>query len=163
MKLIEHVAEHNEAARKLADMDLPADAVKDTLESMTGALEVKARSVAGFILGVEADARARREHAEKVLAKAKAEENRAASMREYLHYCMISAGITEIKGPEFTLRIRDNPAKVVVDRDESVPADYWVDVPATQRLDKQLVKQAIKDGYDVPGCRLERGTRLEVK
>jgi hypothetical protein len=35
--------------------------------------------------------------------------------------------------------------------------------PPPPALDKKAVAEALKAGEDVPGCRLEQGTRLEIK
>jgi hypothetical protein len=42
------------AANQLADLDLPPEAIKDTLESLSGDLEVKAVNVAMFVRGLDA-------------------------------------------------------------------------------------------------------------
>ena len=163
MKLYEITDQRRQALTELGDMDLPAEVVADTLEGLTGAFTEKTKDVAAHILNMDADVEAMNHYIARMVAKRDSAKKRNDWLREYLRSNMEASEITEIKGPEFTLRIRDNPAKVVVDSAASIPADYYVEVPVTIRLDKKLVKQAIVDGYDVPGAHLERGTRLEIK
>ena len=163
MHLYEITADYRQALATLEDMDLPPEVVADTIEGLAGALEEKGRNVAAFMQHLEADAKAMLDAESRIAARRKAVEARAAWLREYLHRNMVAADITEISCPEFVLRIRQNPVKVVVDDADSIPADYQVEIPATTRLDKKLVKSAIEDGYDVPGAHLERGTRLDIK
>jgi hypothetical protein len=77
---------------------------------------------------------------------------------------MQAANITKIESPYFTLSIAKNPESVIVDCDTIIPADYFRQ-PETPPpvLDKTLVKKAIKDGFEVPGCHLESGVRLSIK
>ena len=49
------------AAQQLADLDLPPEAVADTLEGMSGDLELKAQNVAMFVRNLEATAAAIKE------------------------------------------------------------------------------------------------------
>ena len=163
MKLYEITDQRRQALAELDDMDLPADVVADTLEGLTGTFVEKAKDVAAYILNMDADVQAMDFYIERMVAKRDATKRRKEWGIEYLHTNMIASDITEIKGPEFTLRVRQNPVKVMVDDADSIPADYQVEIPATTRLDKKLVKKAIEDGFDVPGAHLERGTRLDIK
>ena len=50
--------EYRSAALKLADLDMDAQTIADTLEGMSGELEVKAQNVAHMVRSIEADAAA---------------------------------------------------------------------------------------------------------
>ena len=56
-------AEYQSAVAQLADLDLDEQTFADTLESLSGDLEAKAKNVAMFALELEASAKARREAA----------------------------------------------------------------------------------------------------
>jgi len=73
------------------------------------------------------------------------------------------AGISKIECPWFVVSIAQNPEAVTVDDEDAIPRDYFKEIPASFVLDKVLLKQAIKDGYTVPGARLTRGTSLRIK
>jgi hypothetical protein len=96
-------------------------------------------------------------------ARRKSIEKRAASLKQYLHDNMEKAGIQKIECPWFVVSIKKNPASVVIDDEASIPADYLREIPASFQPDKSLIKQAIADGFTVPGCHIQAGTRLEIK
>jgi hypothetical protein len=73
------------------------------------------------------------------------------------------AGIQKIECPWFVITLAQNPEAVTVDDESLIPRDYFKEIPATFHLDKALLKQAIKDGYAVPGAHLSRGTSLRIK
>jgi hypothetical protein len=113
--------EYAEAAEKLADMDLPAQAVMDTLEGLQGEIDRKATNVAMFCQNLETLANQIKEAEAKMAHRRKVLENRAASIKAYIKTCMESAGITKIECPYFKMAIRQNPPRVVIDNMEAIP------------------------------------------
>ena len=85
-------AEYQQAARQLADLDLDAQTIADTLESIGGDLEHKAQNVALMVRSFEADAAAISQWAKDATARASAVQARADSLREYLSRSMKEIG-----------------------------------------------------------------------
>ena len=150
-------------AEKLADADLPDDVIADTLEALQFPLEEKCKNVAMVIRNMEADAKAIKDAADAMLARAKSAENRAKHLKGYLQSAMESTGISKIECPWFVISIRNNPESVVIDAESQIPDDYLREVPATYSPDKALIKKAIQDGFAVPGCHLTRTQSLSIK
>jgi hypothetical protein len=150
---------------ELADSDeFPAETLRDTLDAVTGEIEVKARSIGLLTRNIEATAAMIRDAAKAMLTRADRLEKRAESIKAYLLFNMEASGITRIECPEFVIAVRKNPPSVVVDDEQAVPPEYFVEPPAPPpRLDKDAVKRAIRDGKDVPGVRLFQSERLEIK
>ncbi len=148
---------------KLHDAEIDEQTIADTLEGIGGDLQEKSVSVAKYIKNLESDAEQIKQAEQQMAERRKALEKRAESIKHYLHSNMEKAGITKIECPWFVLSIKNNPEAVQIVDEESIPRDYFKEIPASFVLDKTLVKQAIKDGFDVPGCHLSRGTRLEIK
>lgn len=162
--LYQLVAEYREAAAVLDDLDLDDQTVADTLEGMTGAIEVKAVNVACVARNLEATAGAIREAEAQMSARRKAIEARADGLRRYLLACMQQTGIQKIESPYFRLAVRDNPAAVDVFDAKQLPAEFMRQPePPPPAPDKSAIKEALKAGRDVPGARLTQGQRLEVK
>lgn len=155
--------EFRATADQLADLDLPPEVVADTLESIALPLEQKAVSVACFVRNLEATAEQIKLAEDAMAKRRKAIQARADHVRKYLMDNMERCGISKIDSPYFNLAIRDNPESVDIDQPELIPQDYMREIPATYQPDKPLIKQAIKDGHDVPGARLVRGKRLDIK
>ena len=155
--------EFREAAEKLADAELPDEVIADTLESLQFPIEEKAKNVAMVIRNIEASAKAIKEAADAMILRAKSEENRAKNLKGYLQSAMEATGITKIESPYFVISLRNNPESVVIDAESQIPADYMREIPATYSPDKTLIKKAIQDGFDVPGCHLTRTQSLQIK
>jgi len=164
LTLYELAAEHRTALEKLADLDLPPEAVADTLESLGGELEAKAQNVVAFMRNLETTAIAIKEAEGQMASRRKAIENRVSSLKRYVLDAMQHNGIQRIDCPHFSISIAKNPPAVDVYDEGQIPKDYFIDPPPPPpQLDKNLIKQAIKDGFEVPGARLTQGVRLNIK
>lgn len=156
-------AEHRALADKLHDTDLDEQTIIDTLEAESGDLVEKGKNVAAVFRNLESDAKQIKEAEQQLAERRKAIEKRAESLKHYLKTNMEIAGIPKIDCPWFVVSVAQNPESVTIDDESLIPRDYFKEIPATYQLDKALVKSAIKDGYDVPGARLTRGTSLRIK
>jgi hypothetical protein len=163
MNLYEIAVQYREDAHRLADLDLPAEVVTDTLDAMAGELEVKAQNVVMYARNLEATAAAIKEAEEQMAKRRKAIENRAKHLLEYVQGCMETAGVQKIECPYFRLSIARKPQAVDVFEPGLLPAEYMRQ-PETPppAPDKAAIAQALKEGKDVPGARLLQGTRLAI-
>lgn len=151
------------AAEMLADLDMPPEAVADTLESLGGDLEVKAQNVALFARNLEATAAAIKQAEGDMAKRRKAIENRVAHLKDYLLAGMLVAGVKKIEGPYLRLGVRDNPEAVEVFDAAQIPAEFMRQPePPPAAPDKTAIKTAIKAGAEVPGCKLTRSHRLDI-
>lgn len=155
--------EHRALADKLHDLDLDDQTIADTLEAEGDDLVEKGKNVAAVFRNLESDAAQIKEAEQQLAARRKSIEKRAEALRNYLKTNMEVAGITKIECPWFVVSIAQNPEAVTVDDESLIPRDYFEEIPATYQLDKNLIKQAIKDGFTVPGAHLSRGTSLRIK
>jgi hypothetical protein len=153
--------DYRDAANKLADLDLDEQTIEDTLEGMSGELEVKATNTAMLVRNLEASAAAIKEAETQMAARRKALENRAARIKDYLLSNMMVAGIQKIECPFFKLAVRENPPAVEIYEQGTIPAQYMTTPDPVP--DKKAIGAALKDGKDVPGCKLTRGVRLDIK
>ncbi len=156
-------AEHRALADKLHDIDLDDQTILDTLEGESTDLVEKGKNVAAVFRNLESDAKQIKEAEQQLAERRKAIEKRAESLKTYLKTNMEVAGIQKIECPWFCVSIAQNPEAVTVDDESLIPRDYFKEVPVMYVLDKGMVKAAIKDGYNVPGARLTRGTSLRIK
>lgn len=161
--LFQLAAEFRAISDRLHEADLDEQTIADTLEGIGGDLQEKSINVAKYIKNLESDADQIKQVEQQMAERRKVLEKKAASIKHYLHTNMEKAGISKIECPWFVLSIKNNPESVQVADEGSIPRDYFKEIPASYSLDKALVKQAIRDGFDVPGCFLSRGTRLEIK
>lgn len=155
--------DYREAVEKLADMDLPPEAVKDTLEGLRGDLNIKATNVAMFCQNLDALAKQIKEAEQQMAHRRKVLENRADSIRAYIKHCMESAGVSKIECPYFKMSIKQNPPRVVIDNAEAIPSTYLrTPEPPPPEPDKKAIADLLKK-ETVTWAHLESGTRLEIK
>lgn len=161
--LYEIAAAYRADAERLAELDLDPQTLADTLESMSGELEVKAQNVAFVARNLEALA-AQIKTAESAMAtRRKALEKRAAGLRTYLLCSMQVAGVQKLEGPYLRLSVKNNSAAVDVFDAAQIPAAYMRQPePPPPVPDKDAIAAELKQGRDVPGARLTQSQRLDI-
>jgi hypothetical protein len=164
MNLFEIASEYRADAAKLQDLELDDQTFSDTLEAISGDLETKAMNTAFVARNLEATAEQIKNHAKAMVERAKAMENRAERIRKYLLDGLQLAGRDKIDTPFFKIKIALNPPAVAIDDEALIPSTYKTEpVAPLPAPDKKLIAAALKDGFEVPGCRLVRGTRLDIR
>jgi hypothetical protein len=143
--------------------DIPEDAIRDTLDSLEGDFEVKAVTIAKFILSLE-------DAADSIAAAAKAMEARAArvnkraeSIKAYLLFQMQAINKKKIETAEIILRRQNNPPAVQITNESGIPAEYWRQPPIPPMIpDKAKLKEALQSGIDIPGAFIESGEHVRI-
>jgi len=150
--------------QKLQDMDLDEQTFADTLESLSGDLEVKATNVAMFVRNLEASAESIKAAEKQMAERRKAIEAKAERIRNYLKDNMARTGITKIDCPYFALSLRNSPPAVEVINADEIPAQYFdIPEPPAPVLNKNRLKDDLKNGVIVEGARLTQGSYLQIK
>ncbi len=144
------------------EVDLPIEAINDTLEALGGELEDKAVNVTKFLRNMEAVADAIKAAEESMAKRRKALENRVKWMKDYLKGNMEHTGISKIECPFFKLSIQKNPAAVNILDEAAIPEQFKEQV-VSWKINKTAIKDAIKSGETVKGAELTTGTRLVIK
>jgi hypothetical protein len=144
------------------EMDVPMQAIADTLEGIEGQFQDKAVNVAKFLRNMESMAEAIKEAEEKMSQRRRALESRAKWLRDYLKANMEKASVTRIESPWFVLSIQKNPAALKIVDEAAIPPFFKTEV-ITFELDKASIKQTLEAGEEVPGAVLSQGTRLVVR
>jgi hypothetical protein len=147
----------------LSGMDADDPAIADTIEGMDGVFDDKAVSVIAYARNLEATAEAIKQAESDMAERRKKLEAKAERLRDYVRISMAMIGKSEINSPWFDIRIKKNPAKVVIDDESSLDAKFWRVPEPKPVVDKKLIAAAINDGEKVTGAHIEHGTRLEVK
>jgi len=158
------VGERLALQNKLESLDLDAGVIADTLEGDSPAIQAKIESYCYVILNMETIPDAIEAEEKRLAERRKAYKKRIESIKEWLRTNMQMAGISKIESPVFTVALQNNPPAVVIDDASLIPADYMraPDAPPPAP-DKALIKQAINDGFEVAGARLQTIQRLVIK
>ena len=146
------------------EMNIPIEAVNDTLEGLAGELEDKAVNVAKFIRNMEATVEAIKAAEVEMAKRRKALENRVAWLKGYLKSSMEVTGISKIECPYFRLSIAKNPAALDMFDESLIPAEYkYTETVTTEFIDKAAIKADLAKGLLVQGARLVKGSHLVIK
>jgi len=164
MSLYLIATEYRQALDTLAESDLDPQTLADTLEGLDGELQPKSIAVAMWVRNLDAEADAIEAAAKAMQDRAKAARTKAERTRAYLLQCMQLAGVERISSPHVVLSVRANPAGVEIEDESQIPASYMTEPkPVPPKPDKTLIKRALQDGFEVPGCKLVRGASLRIK
>ena len=149
--------------QELMDEDIDQEAVRDTLEAIEGAIEVKAKNIAVLVQSMGNDADIIKAEEQRLAARRKAIENRQKWLKDYLQYNMEAVGIDKFKTPTHTIALQNNPPALNIYDEGKIPASYMTIIPERWEVDKQAVKEDLKAGAEVPGAELTRGKSLRIR
>ena len=151
-----------EKYQQLVDIseDLDEETLKDTLDSINEAIEVKVENTAAFIKQIEANANMLKDEEKRLTERRKKQENNAKNMKVYLQDQLEKVGKLKIVGNRFTVAIQNNPASVVV-TDEKKLSKYFIEQPP--QLNKTILKQDLKNGLEVDGAELQSTRSIRIR
>ena len=150
--------------RDLEELDLGQEEFEDKLANLSGELADKATAVAMFVRNIEATVDAMKQAEKQIADRRKAKEAKAERIRSYLLENMLRIGISKIDTPYFSLSVRKNPPAVEVINLDAIPDEY-LDIPPLPQpvLNKNRLKDDLKNGVIVEGARLTAGHSLQIK
>ena len=159
-------AQYSMLLDKLAAGDFDAQTVADTIEASgiiddidhkVEGYELVARTIEQFNPALDAEiARLKALKEKRALA--------AAALRKRVLLFFIEHSIERVTTARFTISLRQNPEAVDVFDERMIPAQFMKTPKAPEPApDKLAIKAELAAGRDVPGARLTRGHRLDVK
>jgi len=164
VRLYELTAQYKSLEALEVSEDLPAEVVRDTLEALDGDFRDKATNVALFSRNLLSVAESIETAAKRMIERAKVLRQRSESLDAYLQLNMQATRITKIESPWFTISLKKNPPKVVIDHQGSIPDRFWRQPEAPPKaIDMRAIAAAIKAGEEVPGAHTETFERIEIK
>ena len=83
-------------------------------------------------------------------------------MREYLKNNLEKSGLKKIDAPDISISMQKNPYKVVITNETEIPSNF-IDTKETKAINKEKIKEALKNGEEVPGCELVQENRITIK
>ena len=158
MKLYEISNDYQGLLALAEDGELTQEAIADTLEALDTGFVGKVRNCVMVLKEIEAGAAAAKTEMERMKSLADSRQKQADRMKEYISENMKYIGKDKLDLGIFSLTLK-KPTKVAdIDDESKIPKGYWVEVPATERLDKKALLDALKAG-PVEGARLKDGKR----
>ena len=167
LTLFEIAQEFRHITDVLMDAGCDEQTLTDTLEGEAWPLEIKAQQYAFVVRNLEATAAAIKDAEAAMKKRRESLEKRAAYLAERLKTGMEIAGVIKLDCPHFAISIKKNPPSVDIWDEKQIPAKFMRTPeplpPPVAVPDKKAIKAAIDAEENVPGAKLARGTRIEIK
>jgi len=149
-----HLYEITENYRGLMELDLPEDALIDTLEAITAEFDDKAIAVGYVIKNLNGEVDAIDAEVSRLLKRSNARKSRVSSLKSYLLGAMSVMDKKKIECEVFSLTRQRGRMSVVIDNQEDLPEGC---LKISVSPNKTAIKKAIDEGWEVKGAHLERG------
>lgn len=147
--------------RAIQEMDLDEETLRDTLDSIIGEVEPKAENIVKWIRNLKGENTAIKEEETRLKNKRIANENKIKSLGLYLEDFLKTSGLTRIKTELFTISLQNNPPSVEVYDATLIPPRYLIEqLPV---VDKQIIKELLKQGEEIPGATLKQTKGLRIR
>ena len=149
----------------MEDPDVDPQIVEDSLEAISGEIEVKADGYARVMAELEARKTAVKAEKDRLAALESSLGKNIDRMKESLKTSMIATGKTKFKTDLFSFSVQKNPPKVVIDEPSGIPKAYLI--PQDPKIDTAAIKNALKNADEAPLwegiAHLEQGESLRIK
>ena len=148
-------------------MDL--DALEEGLKSIEGDMTDKCKNGIGLIRELEARRDAMKAESKRLTANAHTLDNKLNHIKKIYVEGLQAFGKNRIDTTIGRMSIQKNPPALKVTVPDGIPykgtiPDTYLDViPEHYELNKAAIKDALKQGEEVPYCHLESGVSLRIK
>lgn len=147
--------------RAIQEMDLDEETLRDTLDSIIGEVEPKAENIVKWIRNLKGENTAIKEEETRLKNKRITNENKIKALSLYLEDFLKNSGLTRLKTGLFTLSIQNNPPSLEIYDATLIPDKYLIEQLPT--IDKQAIKELLKQGIEVPGAELKQTKGLRIR
>ena len=131
----------------------------DALHAVEAEASDKIEATALYLRELDAEAKAAKEEADRMLARVKSLQKRSDYLKSMLLEALHATG--KVKTSRVTVSIRTTQA-VEVSEGANLPEAYTT-VKTTVSPNKIAIKQALLDGVEVPGCSLEARESVSIR
>lgn len=94
-------------------------------------------------------------------ARRKSLEARVDEAKAFIKRYMLQEGLAELEGNVVKYTLAKSQAKLIIEDEKSIPDDYKLQTVITE-IRKDAIKDQLKMGDQIPGCRLEDSFSLKV-
>jgi len=164
--LYQLTGQYQQLLSSLADLDLDAGCVADTLEA-SGLVDDITDKAVGILMvgrGMVVNVPALRQEAARMNALADSLVKKEAALYQYLLTNMQTCGISKIESPLFKISTQNNPPSVDIYEPGLIASQYMRQPETPPPVpDKTALKAALKAGIEIQGAKLVQSQRLVVK
>ena len=89
-------------------------------------------------------------------------EKKISRLKDYLRINFEKTNTEKIEGDDIVISMYKNPVKVNIIDEEKIPEEF-LQIKETKLLNKDKIKESLKNGEDIPGCELIQEKRISIK
>jgi len=145
---------------------LDAECTEETIdqaitEFLRGAGTEKLEQYCKLIRSLGREAKAIREEEKDLAAKRKARENAEERMKGRLQMVLEAGGLSKIDAGVFSIALQNNPPALTIDEGTDLPDELMIVPPPVPN--KDLIRERLEAGEEIPGCRLTQGRHVRIR
>lgn len=166
MKLYEINQKYLEILDAIENEEIPVDCIKDTLDSIEGDFELKIDSIVSYIKNLKIEKEAIKDEIKTLQARVKSKENKIDGLTEYVKTSMEIFDKKKIETSRNVISLRKTPEKLVIKNEELAKEKLTKiegGVIIETRINKQLLKEKLKEGEKFEFAELKAGKTLTIK
>lgn len=134
--------------------------LKDTLDSINEAIDVKVENTAYVIKTLEANIAVIAIEEKRLAAMKSAQMNNVKSLKTYIQDSMELVGLDKVQGKTIKVSVQNNPQSVHVSNEEALTT-YLVE--QSPKLDKKSLLADLKSGMEIDGAELQQTRSIRIK
>lgn len=149
-KLLDNLLDHDDS-----------DLIKE-IESIEGEFKSKSANVAKYIRNLEHLAAGIKEVENNQKNRRGSIEKKIIKLKDYLRFNFERTNTEKIENDDIVIAMYKNPVKVNILDENKIPEKFF-HLKEAKVLNKDKVKESLKNGEDIPGCELIQEKRITIK
>lgn len=134
--------------------------VINSMKGLECDLSTKVENIVRLIKNLQAEVEALKAEEKRLAKERKTRENKIENLQGYLFDTISGLEKREVKGGIFTVSIKKNPPKAIVEDLNAIPKQFIVNTPS---VDKKMIKEALKNGEIIEGAKLVQDESLKIR
>ena len=140
---------------------LDAETLKDTLDSIDDAINVKIENTAYVIKQLDANVAVIDTEIKRLQAMKSAQTNNAKNLKLYIQESMEKVGLDNVQGNLIKVAIQNNNKSVNVLDENKIPLVYFtIQEP---KLNKSAILESLKEGKKINGAELQSTRSIRIR
>lgn len=163
MKLYEIAENYKNLLEVLENIEESDDVKKliaTSMKEIEGDLAEKCKNICMIIKNYESDIKAFKEEEKRLSNNRKVLEKKLDNLKEYLFTSLKYSQIKKVDTGIFKVSLRKNPVKLFIDDESKISDKYRI---VKFEIDKTNLKNDLKNGEKIVGCRLIQEESLSIK
>lgn len=140
------------------DKDLIAEVTLELKQN----LQEKSQGYVDFMKNLEAHSNALKDEITRLKARKDKADELHDKLKETLLNALVELNIDTVNTVKYTIKQKNNPESVYIDEFVKLPVEYERTVIKTDP-DKIKIKEALKNGIEIDGCKLVRTKGISIK